>query len=81
MPLKGRFRVLNAPWRGYDNSDGLQAFFSPAMPIRWQWRNRRSPKRRDTGQRFEELLKRSRIARPRITDQPQTQPALSCAFR
>ena len=88
MPLKGLFRVLNAKLRGYynyygiiGNYDGLKAFFSQAMHILWKWLNRRSQKRSYTWQRFEELLKRYRIERPRITDKPQTQPALSFAFR
>jgi len=88
MPLQGLLRVLNAQLRGYDNYDGiignsnsLKAFFSQAMPSLWKWLNRRSQKRSYTWQRFEELLKRNRIERPRITDKPQTQPARSFAFR
>jgi RNA-directed DNA polymerase len=88
MALKGLFRVLNAQLRGYynsygitGNSDSLKAFFSRALHILWKWLNRRSQKRSYTWQRFEELLKCNRIERPRITDKPQTQPALSFAFR
>ncbi len=88
LPLQGLLRARNATWRGYDNDDGitgnddsLQALFSQALHLLWQWLNRRSQQRSYTWQRVEELLKRNRIARPRITDKPQTQPALSLALR
>jgi len=88
LPLKRLFRALNAKLRGYynyygiiGNYDSLTAFFTQAMPILWKWLNRRSQKRSYTWQRFEALLKHYRIERPRITDTPQHQPALSLAFR
>ena len=88
MPLKRLFRALNAKLRGYynyygliGNSDSLHAFFTQAMSLLWKWLNRRSQKRSDTWQRFEALLKHHRIERPRITDTPQHQLALSFTFR
>jgi hypothetical protein len=88
LPLKRLFGVLNAKLRGYynyygiiGNYDSLNAFFFQAMHILRKWLNRRSQKRSYTGQRFEALLKRQRIERPRITDIPQPQPAPSFAFR
>lgn len=87
LPRKRRFGVLHAKRRGYSNDygitgndDSLKAFFSQARHILRPWLNRRSQKRRYTGQCFAALLKRYRIERPRITDTPQRQPALSWAF-
>jgi RNA-directed DNA polymerase len=88
MPLKRLFRALNAKLRGYDNYyglignfDSLHAFFTQAMSLLWKWLNRRSQKRSYTWQRFEALLKRHQIERPRITDTPQHQLVLSLALR
>jgi len=88
VPLRQLFRDLNAKLRGYDNYDGVRgnydsvhAFFIRATTILWKWMNRRSQKRSYTWQQFEKLLKQYRIARPRITDAPQTPPVLSFAFR
>jgi hypothetical protein len=88
MPLKRLFRALNAKLRGYYNSyglignyDSLNAFFTQAMSLLWKWLNRRSQKRSDTWQRFEALLKRQQIERPRITDTPQHQLVLSLSLR
>ena len=88
LPLKKLFRALNAKLRGYDhyygligNSDSLNAFFTQAMSRLWKWLNRRSQRRSDTWERFEALLKRQQIARPRITDTPQHQLVFSFARR
>jgi len=88
MPLKKLFRALNAKLRGYynyygliGNYDSLHAFFTQAMVLLWKWLNRRSQRRSYTWERFEALLKRQQIERPRITDTPQHQLALSLSFR
>lgn len=88
VPLRKLLRDLNAKLRGYDNYygiignyDSLRSFFTRATTILWKWVNRRSQKRSYTWQQFEKLLKHYRIARPRITDTPQTPPVLSLAFR
>jgi hypothetical protein len=88
MPLKRLFRALNAKLRGYynyygliGNYDSLNAFFTQAMSLLWQWLNRRSQRRRYTWERFEALLKRQQIERPRITDTPQHQLVLSLSLR
>jgi RNA-directed DNA polymerase len=88
LPLKRLFRARNAKLRGYDNSyglignsDSLNAFFTQAMSLLWKWLNRRSQRRSYTWERFEALLKRQQIERPRITDTPQHQLVLSLSFR
>jgi group II intron reverse transcriptase/maturase len=88
MPLKRLFRALNAKLRGYynyygliGNYDSLNAFFTQAMSLLWKWLNRRSQRRSYTWQRFEALLKRQQIERPRITDTPQYQLVLSSSWR
>jgi hypothetical protein len=88
LPLQKLFRALNAKRRGYDHSyglighsDSLNAFFTHAMSRLWTWLNRRSQRRSDTWERFEALLKRQQIARPRITDTPQHQLVFSFARR
>ncbi len=88
LPLKKLFRALNAKLRGsynsyglIGNSDSLNAFFTHAMSRLWKWLNRRSQRRSYTWERFEALLKRQQIARPRITDTPQHQLVFSFARR
>lgn len=88
MPLKRLFRALNAKLRGYynyygliGNYDSLNAFFTQAMSLLWKWLNRRSQRRSYTWERFEALLKRQQIERPRITDTPQHQLVLSLSLR
>ena len=88
MPLKKLFRALNAKLRGYynyygliGNYDSLNAFLTHVMTLLWKWLNRRSQRRSYTWERFEALLKRQQIERPRITDIPQHQLVFSFARR
>jgi len=69
------FKKLNAKLRGYynyygvgGNYDSLASFFYHAVNILFKWLNRRSQRKSYKWVGFAELLKRFRIAKPRITE-------------
>lgn len=86
VPLAKLFRELNTKLVGYynyygviGNYDSLMAFFFQAMAILRKWLNRRSQKQSYNWERFKAILKRNRIERPRITEKPKLQLALTFA--
>ena len=58
------------------NHDSLKQFFHLAKRILWKWLNRRSQRRSYTWKRFDALLRRQRVATPRITERRQQQRLL-----
>lgn len=83
--IRKLMKMLNAKLRGYynyygviGNSASLREFFYQAKRILKKWLNRRSQKRSYDWERFEAMLQRHRIERPRITEKPTLQ--LSLAF-
>ena len=75
MRMTELFYKLNAKLRGYynyygvrGNYDSLASFFYHAVNILFKWLNRRSQRKSYKWVGFAELLKRFRIAKPRITE-------------
>ena len=70
-PLRGSYHDYGVP----GNAAGLKPFFSQALGLLKQWRNRRSQRRRDNWAGSTKLLAHVHVARPRIVGRPQTRMA------
>jgi hypothetical protein len=82
--LKDLCKELNTKLRGYShyygvrgNYEPLAVFFSQMDRLLFTWLNRRSQRKSSTGQSFRDLLHHFKIERPRITEKPRSQLAVS----
>ena len=82
--LQDLCKERNTKLRGYSHDYGVRGNDAPLAVFLYQrdrllftWLNRRSQRKSDTGQSFRDLLHHFKIERPRITEKPRSQLAVS----
>jgi hypothetical protein len=87
IPIRKLLKTLNSKLRGHynyygviGNYESLHKFFRHAMRIFKKWLNRRSQRKSFNWKKFQMMLNRHRIERPRITERINDQQRLQLSF-